>query len=78
MVFTDIGTVGGDFHHVKAVDDFGDSIRFGCNPCAEDEKDLSKVNFRIDLFEEYAKGYLSAVGEGATKIERDNLLLAQF
>ena len=53
--------------------DFGDSIRFGCNPCAEDEKDLSKVNFRIDLFEEYARGYLSAVGEGATKIERDNL-----
>ena len=53
--------------------DFGDSIRFGCNPCAEDEKDLSKVNFRLDLFEEYAKGYLSAVGKGATQIERDNL-----
>ena len=53
--------------------DFGDSIRFGCNPCAEDEKDLSKVNFRIDLFEQYAKGYLSAVGSGATQIEKDNL-----
>jgi hypothetical protein len=53
--------------------DFGDSIRFGCNPCAEDEKDLSKVNFQINLFEEYAKGYLGAVGEGATQIERDNL-----
>ena len=53
--------------------DFGDSIRFGCNPCAEDEKDLSKVNFSISLFEEYAKGYLSAVGEGATQIEKDNL-----
>lgn len=53
--------------------DFGDSIRFGCNPCAEDEKDLSKVNFRIDLFEQYAKGYLSAVGEGATQIEKDHL-----
>ena len=53
--------------------DFGDSIRFGCNPCAEDEKDLSKVNFQINLFEQYAKGYLSAVGKGATQIERDNL-----
>ncbi|MBR5900604.1 MAG: aminoglycoside phosphotransferase family protein [Clostridia bacterium] len=53
--------------------DFGDSIRFGCNPCSEDEKDLSKVNFSISLFEEYAKGYLSAVGEGATQIEKDNL-----
>ncbi len=53
--------------------DFGDSIRFGCNPCAEDEKDLSKVIFNIDLFEQYAKGYLSAVGAGATQIEKDNL-----
>lgn len=53
--------------------DFGDSIRFGCNPCSEDEKDLSKVVFNIGLFEEYAKGYLSAVGEGATQIEKDNL-----
>lgn len=53
--------------------DFGDSIRFGCNPAAEDEKDLSKVNFDLNLFETFAKGYLSALGESATKIERDNL-----
>ena len=53
--------------------DFGDSIRFGCNPAAEDEKDLSKVNFDLNLFESFAKGYLSALGESATKIERDNL-----
>lgn len=55
--------------------DFGDSIRFGCNPCAEDEKDLSKVNFNLELFEQYTKGYLSAVGEGATQIEKNNLAL---
>ncbi len=53
--------------------DFGDSIRFGCNTSAEDEKDLSKVNFDINLFEAYTKGYLSALGTGATKIERENL-----
>ena len=53
--------------------DFGDSIRFGCNPAAEDEKDLSKVNFDIELFEAYTKGYLSALGDGATQIEKDNL-----
>ena len=53
--------------------DFGDSIRFGCNPVAEDEKDLSKVNFDIELFEAYTKGYLSAVGKSATQIEKDNL-----
>lgn len=53
--------------------DFGDSIRFGCNPCEEDEPDLSKVNFRFDLYETYLKGYLSAVGESITEEERKNL-----
>ncbi|MBQ9734260.1 MAG: aminoglycoside phosphotransferase family protein [Clostridia bacterium] len=53
--------------------DFGDSIRFGCNPAAEDEKDLSKVNFDINLFEQYVKGYLTALGDSITKIEKDNL-----
>lgn len=58
--------------------DFGDSIRFGCNPCAEDERDLSKVNFDINLFEQYAKGYLSALGDSATQIERDNLAFSSI
>lgn len=53
--------------------DFGDSIRFGCNPAAEDEPDLSKVNFRFDLYETYLKGYLSAVGDSITQAERENL-----
>lgn len=53
--------------------DFGDSIRFGCNPAAEDEPDLSKVNFRFDLYETYLKGYLSAVGDSITEEEKKNL-----
>ena len=53
--------------------DFGDSIRFGCNPAAEDEPDLSKVNFRFDLYETYLDGYLSAVGDSITEEERKNL-----
>ncbi len=53
--------------------DFGDSIRFGCNPCAEDERDLSKVNFRFDLYETYLKGYLSAIGDSITDVEREHL-----
>lgn len=53
--------------------DFGDSIRFGCNTGAEDERDPSKVNFDIDLFETYAKGYLSSLGDSVTKVEKDNL-----
>ena len=53
--------------------DFGDSIRFGCNPAAEDEKDLSKVNFDINLFEQYVKGYCTALNGSITKVEKDNL-----
>ncbi|MBO7525260.1 MAG: aminoglycoside phosphotransferase family protein [Clostridia bacterium] len=53
--------------------DFGDSIRFGCNTAAEDEKNLSKVNFDINLFKTYANGYLEALGDSITKIEKDNL-----
>lgn len=41
-----------------AVNDFGDSIRFGASTAAEDEADLSKVNFDINLYRAYAEGYL--------------------
>ena len=46
--------------------DFGDSIRFGANHCAEDEADLSKVNFSMELFGIYTKGFLQAAGEAFT------------
>lgn len=45
--------------------DFGDSIRFGANPAAEDERDLSKVNFSVEYYEAYRKGYLETAGCGA-------------
>ena len=32
-----------------SINDFGDSIRFGANHCAEDERDLSKVNLDLGL-----------------------------
>lgn len=53
--------------------DFGDSIRFGCNPVAEDEKDLSKVTFSLELFEQYTKGYVSTLRETMTQSEADML-----
>jgi len=55
--------------------DFGDSIRFGCNPCLEDEKDLGKVNFQFNLYKVYVKGFLEALGSSITKNEKDNLAL---
>ena len=58
--------------------DFGDSIRFGCKTGLEDEKDLSKVNFDINLFEEYANGYCTTLSDSITKIEKENLAFASI
>ncbi len=49
--------------------DFGDSIRFGTNPAAEDEKDLSKVWCDLGYFESFAKGYLEECGKSLTENE---------
>ena len=49
--------------------DFGDSIRFGANTAAEDEKDLSKVNLDLDLFEQYVQGYLEGCEGSLTDAE---------
>ena len=51
--------------------DFGDSIRFGASTGAEDEKDLTKVHFDIDLFAAYAEGFLGALGDRITEKEVD-------
>ena len=40
--------------------DFGDSIRFGAATAAEDEKDISKMQLDLHLFEVYTRGYLEA------------------
>ena len=53
--------------------DFGDAIRFGASTAEEDEKDLSKVNFDINMFRAYAKGFLGALKGSITENER-NLL----
>lgn len=41
-----------------AMNDFGDSIRFGASTAAEDEQDLSKVSCSMELYELYVKGFL--------------------
>ena len=53
--------------------DFGDAIRFGASTAPEDEKDLSKVHFDIELFKSYAKGFCGALGDSITEEEK-NLL----
>ena len=56
-----------------AINDFGDSIRFGANHSKEDEKDLSKVNFDIELYEAYTRGFLEGAQGGLTKAELEYL-----
>lgn len=53
--------------------DFGDSIRFGTNTAAEDEKDLNLVHFDIELFRAFAKGFCGALGESMTELEKELL-----
>jgi hypothetical protein len=56
--------------------DFGDSIRFGANTAAEDEKDLSKVSLSLEYFKAYVDGYLETAGDSLTKEEVDLLPFA--
>jgi|LSQX01.2.fsa_nt_gb hypothetical protein len=53
--------------------DFGDAIRFGTNPAAEDEKDLSKVWMDLSLFEEFTRGFMETAGGFLTSIEIEYL-----
>ncbi len=53
--------------------DFGDSIRFGANTAAEDEKDVSKVSLDLNLYEAYVKGYLSSAKDALTDLEKEML-----
>lgn len=56
-----------------SINDFGDSIRFGANHSREDEKDLSKVNFDIGLYEVYTRGFLEGARGSLTAGELEFL-----
>ena len=56
-----------------SINDFGDSIRFGANHSKEDEKDLSKVNFDIELYEAYTRGFLEGAQGSLTEAELEYL-----
>ena len=56
-----------------AINDFGDSIRFGANHAPEDEKDLSKVGFDLDLFAVYTRGFLEGCAGSLTSAELEYL-----
>ena len=49
--------------------DFGDAIRSISNTAVEDEPDLSKVNFSLETFAGFTKGFLGATGGMLTPTE---------
>ena len=49
--------------------DFGDFLRSAANTAAEDEPDLSKVTFNIDIFKAFAKGYIESAKSFLTPLE---------
>lgn len=53
--------------------DFGDQVRTTTATAAEDERDLSKVTFRLDMFESLARGYLDAARDFLSPAEVDCL-----
>ena len=56
-----------------AVNDFGDSIRFGASTGAEDEQDLSRISCDLNLYEIYVKGFIEGCGGALTETEIDML-----
>ena len=54
-----------------AMNDFGDSIRFGASTGAEDETDLDKIQCDMNLFDIYAKGFIEGcAGKLTTKVRK--------
>jgi hypothetical protein len=72
LCIIDLDTVMPGYIHY----DFGDAIRTAANTASEDEQVLSKVNIDLDLFEAYARGYLSQAGETLNDVEKDYLAFA--
>lgn len=56
-----------------AMNDFGDSIRFGASTAREDEIDLSRVSCSLELFTAFTKGFLAGLQGHLTDLEIEML-----
>ena len=59
-----------------ALYDFGDLVRTATSPAAEDERDLSKVEMRMEMFEGLVEGYLESAADFLTEMEIAHLVFA--
>ena len=69
MCVIDLDTVMPNF----VFSDFGDFLRSAANTGKEDDKDLDNVNFNMDIFRAFAKGYIKSAKSFLTPIEIENL-----
>jgi len=53
--------------------DYGDFLRTAANTGDEDDKDLNNVNFNMEIFKAFTKGYLESAKSFLTPIEIENL-----
>ena len=53
--------------------DFGDFLRSAANTGAEDDPDLDRVNFNMEIFRAFTEGYLESAGRFLTNEEIENL-----
>ncbi|MBO4810289.1 MAG: aminoglycoside phosphotransferase family protein [Prevotella sp.] len=53
--------------------DYGDFLRTAANTVAEDDPHLDRIDFRIDIFEAFTKGYLESARCFLTPVEIDYL-----
>ena len=53
--------------------DFGDFLRSAANTGSEDDKNLDNVNFNMDIFKAFTRGYLKSARVFLTPVEIENL-----
>jgi len=53
--------------------DFGDFLRTAANPVAEDSPELEKVDFDMEIFKAFSRGYIRGTKSFLTPIEKENL-----
>ena len=53
--------------------DYGDFLRTAANKVAEDSPELDKVEFDMDIFKAFTKGYIESASSFLTDVEKENL-----
>jgi Ser/Thr protein kinase RdoA (MazF antagonist) len=72
LCMIDLDTVMPGYVHF----DYGDALRTMANKAAEDEKDLTKVQFDKEVYDLFTEGYMQATGSFLTSAEKELLPFA--